>query len=167
VVEPNSAGYCEGTPSGFQCVAADNLDPLDIDLGGSSRAFYIPGGLKISYPFTLGTSQTLRGWYSFDAFGIGNANYQFRSWLSATPGGDPLGANCQESFAQGQLYFGQGTGADARSCDLGQPPLGEDIAIRYLNLELVCADSTSSSCAFGAPWPGESRVFYNRQVRSQ
>lgn len=163
-----TTGYCAGTLPGFVCNPADNVD--SVYASSPERAITIPPRTRLTYPFTIINEGNLRGSFRFKSFAQGNSQYQWRTWVSAQPGGPEISSACVlESVPDDFLIYGQGSGVISGNCDLGYPPAGQTTDIRYLNFEAYCitpddAGNPVDRCVSEPLWPFNFTFEFASQV---
>lgn len=165
-VPPNvpTTGYCAGTPAGYECNPDNNMDSIYAQT--ADTLITIPPRQRLTYPFTTEDSTTASGVIRFKSIAQGGAGYQWRTWVSRTPGGPSISSSCEmESLPEDFFYWTQA--GDPGYCDLGNTG-----GLHYFNFEVYCITPDASgneveACATTPLWPNFFIFEYRRQVFGQ
>lgn len=161
---PPTTGYCSNTPAGYDCDPNNNLD--SIYSSSADTLIFMSPGRRLAYPFTTVDSTSASGVVRFKSIAQGGAGYQWRTWVSRAPGGQPLSQECEmESLPEDFFYWTQA--GDQGYCDLGNTG-----GIHYFNFEVYCITPDASgnpvaACNTAPLWPRDFIFEYRRQVLTQ
>ena len=143
----NSGAYCEPTPSGVECTPGNNLDVWWERSGSLGQS--IPRAGILALPFSTRDSTSDGGRVSFTTYESAFIDdTRFRSWISETPGGNPINAsngqcNSYVLQARGGFYWTQNPryASSSKFCYLGG-----GARTLYLNFEACIHSADGLSC---------------------